>query len=1314
MTRYISIPDHIPSVRSLILAITLLGSFASDSKAEPLLKLAQNDVVVFMGGTNMVRLQRSGHLEALLTDRYAKSHPRFRDFAWEADTVERQGTVIERWRKEGWRRKGFGDLTTQLQTVEATVGILQFGQLESMDGLADLEQFEAAYSELLRRIQPQLRTIVLITPAPFEKPHSSDIPDLSSRNDSLEAYVEVIRSLAAKHDLPCVDLFESNLTSLADNSSLTENGMHWRDESQAAVAEEIARQLGLIEKLPRTGSAAASRFESIRTAVVEKHRLWYDYWRPANWKLLYGDDAERQFTRGGEQSVPFKQEWLRLIPLIAQAEQRIWMLCRTGEDSGHNRPSPETLHAAPEADIARELASFRTLEGLEVNLFASEEHGLTSPLNIRWDTEGRAYVTVTTTYPHLFPGDVPNDKIIVLEDTDHDGSVDRSHVFADGLNIPTGIELGHGGVYVGQNSEILFLEDTDGDLRADTRAVLLGGFGNGDSHQTINSFVWSPDGELYFGHGDGCESRVETPWGPSHLFNAGYFRMRPNRLQLVPFLSGHMAAGNPWGVAFDRWGQPFGVDGAGGVTWLTPGLVPTPHVKRCRRIGDPGGYCGIAFLDGRHIPQEFEGQFAVGDFKRNRISRFSVDRQGADFKLEWHDPIVESSHRNFRPVDVKVGPDGAIYVVDWYNPITCHQDDAYRDPTRDKAHGRIWRISSRHEKVEPPDLASASMETLLESLTSPEYWTRYQAKRALTIQPRQAVMTALSGWIQSLDPKRPDYELRLHDALGACATLEVVETSLLKRLLTAEDARARAFATRLVGRWQDRLNDPLRLLAPRVADADPLVRLEAIVACSVVPRPESMAVAARVVDHPITEWIEYGFEQTVHQLKPHWLPALTSGSLEFERSAHLAATLKEAGGEEVRESLLRLAKDDQATREVRCSAIETLLSIGRSEDVVEFGLSLEPFEFGGRYSPEAHASALNRLVEFSLSQETKPKSEVTEQVSALVQSSNAGIQTAAIRLIGLWNLKSLERVLRSTATDDSTDVALRLAAIDSMGRIDTPETRRVLLEFAESNEDTQLRVSAISSLARTDVASAARQAARLVSTVDQETSRQLLVPLMDRQGGAIALSAELKREKLTTKQARHILQTLYSTGRSNLTLLDTLNEAAGVKQAAEPYDEQRIRQLAKSAATHGNRDNGGKIFRRMACSSCHSISGLGGKIGPDLTAIGTTLSTDRIVEEVLWPNRQVKEGYSLLTVVTSDGRVSTGFDMSNRSAQQPGKLILRDLSSDKHLEIDRADIEEKKAMGSPMPPGLSAFMSQQELLDLIRYLSELGQIRNEP
>ena len=309
------------------------------------------------------------------------------------------------------------------------------------------------------------------------------------------------------------------------------------------------------------------------------------------------------------------------------------------------------------------------MNGFEVNLFADERHGIANPLSVRWDAQGRMFVACSDVYPQIEPGVMPDDKVIMLEDKNTDGYADKSSIFARGLNIPTGMEVGIDGVYIGHNTELLHF-DWNGNKK-----LLLSGFGNGDSHQTMNSFAWSPGGELWFCQGDGVESRVETPFGVSSLFQAGVYRLRPDELKLDPLLDDFMGPGNPWGVAFDDYGQSFVIDGAGGVSYLTPASIPAKRRLRLPRIGKPGGYCGIDCLGASNLPAEMAGDFLIGDYKKNQVSRFAVSSDGAGFKVNWKDPILRSSHRNFRPIDVKVGPDGAIYVVDWYNPLTCHQDD---------------------------------------------------------------------------------------------------------------------------------------------------------------------------------------------------------------------------------------------------------------------------------------------------------------------------------------------------------------------------------------------------------------------------------------------------------------------------------------------------------------------------------------------------------------------------------------------------------------------------------------------------------------
>ena len=487
----------------------------------------------------------------------------------------------------------------RLNRVGANVIICQFGKMESLQGKSGLVEFLENYENLIDLLKSDNRKLVILAPSDFEWDSADD--------QFLDLYTEEIKTLAL------------------------EKGVSF-------ISGDFIKKLG---KEPPN---------NLVLAVKEKHRLWYDYWRPANWKCLFGDDSKRIFSNAAEGLPSFKEEWQLFPKLIENAEVNI----RKGLK---NTPAPSPKRTGSrEANIKKELDAFDVMDGFEVNLFADERHGIANPLSVRWDARGRMFVACSDVYPQIEPGVMPDDKVIMLEDKNTDGYADKSSVFASGLNIPTGMEVGIDGVYVGHNTELLHF-DWNGNKK-----LLLSGFGNGDSHQTMNSFAWSPGGELWFCQGDGVESRVETPFGVSSLFQAGVYRLRPDELKLDPLLDDFMGPGNPWGVAFDDYGQSFVIDGAGGVSYLTPASIPAKRRLRLPRIGKPGGYCGIDCLGASNLPAEMAGDFLIGDYKKNQVSRFAVSSDGAGFKVNWKDPILRSSHRNFRPIDVKVGPDGAISV----------------------------------------------------------------------------------------------------------------------------------------------------------------------------------------------------------------------------------------------------------------------------------------------------------------------------------------------------------------------------------------------------------------------------------------------------------------------------------------------------------------------------------------------------------------------------------------------------------------------------------------------------------------------------
>lgn len=447
----------------------------------------------------------------------------------------------------------------------------------------------------------------------------------------------------------------------------------------------------------------------------------------------------------------------------------------------------------PDPDPEVERKSFIVAPGFEVNLFAADPL-LAKPIQINFDPQGRLWVASSEIYPQIKPGEKANDKILVLEDADGDGRADKTTVFADGLLIPTAVEPGDGGAYVANSTELVHLSASKPGGKADRSRVLLSGFGTEDTHHILHTFRWGPDQALYFNQSIYIHSHIETPHGVKRLNGGGIWRFRPETADLSVFARGWI---NSWGHHFDRYGQSFVTDGAGGegINHAVPGGAYMWAVGHTRILHgmNPGSpkYCGIEVVSGRHLPDEWQGNVVTNDFRGHRVCRFVLREDGSTFDSREMTEVVKTNHPAFRPIDVKMGPDGAIYVADWYNPIIQHGEVDFRDPRRDKTHGRIWRITAKGRPLVPrPKLVGATVPELLERLNDPEDWTRQQAKRVLKERGKEAVLPELEKW-------QPDDEKARLEAAWVSQSLGVVNRDRLNSLLEAKDARVRAAAVRI-------------------------------------------------------------------------------------------------------------------------------------------------------------------------------------------------------------------------------------------------------------------------------------------------------------------------------------------------------------------------------------------------------------------------------------------------------------------------------------------------------------------------------------
>ncbi len=968
------------------------------------------------------------------------------------------------------------------------------------------------------------------------------------------------------------------------------------------------------------------------------------------------------------------------------------------------------LKEVPDPDPELERKSFIVQEGFEVNLYASDPM-IAKPIQMNFDERGRLWVASSSVYPQIKPGQKADDKILVLEDTDGDGQADKTTVFADGLLIPTGVVPGDGGVYVANSTELIHLSDTDGDGRADRRRVVLSGFGTEDTHHLLHTLRWGHDGQLYMNQSIYIHSHVETPYGVVRLNGGGIWRFRPENLKLDVLCYGFV---NPWGHHFDRWGQSFATDGAygEGINYVFPGsvFVSAPGAKRLVRGLNPGSpkHCGLEILSGRHLPEDWEGSMITNDFRAHRVCRFVVTEAGSGYASRQEQELIKTTHVAFRPVDVKVGPDGAIYIADWYNPIIQHGEVDFRDPRRDHVHGRIWRVTAKGRPlVEPPKLADASVEELLEALKLPEEFTRLHAKLLLKAHGPEAVLPALKKWLAALDPQDEQFEHHRLEGLWVYQNLDVVNQELLEEVLHSPDHRARAAAMRVASQWQDRLPRAAEYYRRGAVDEHPRVRLEAVRALALVPMPEAAEWAMAALDYPMDEFLDFALWQTMRDLQDHWLPALREGRLSFGGdAAKLTFALRAVDSPGVVGPLLNLAREGHIAPERLSSVMALVATLGKPEELrqaVDYLISPE-----GKLSADQQAAALTAMVEASQANKTRPAGDLAP-LARLLGSPREDLQAAVARAAGVWRIAAVRPQLTAWATGESeAPAALRQASIEALAQLGGAESVQVLKQLASDKHPLDVRRSAVIALAELAPKEAAQRTVELLAALpEREDPQPLIAALVTRQNGPPALVEALANQKLAADTAKLAIRAVRAAGRPLPELEQAFQQAGQLTDAGWKLSPEERQQLAAEVLQHGDPVRGEAIYRResLQCLKCHAIGGAGGTVGPDIASLGATAPVDYLIESLLEPNAKVKENYHAVLVATDEGKVVAGIPVR----QSETELVLRD-AEDRQVVIPIDAIEEKRDSRSLMPDGLVDTLTRQELTDLVRFLSELGKV----
>ena len=890
------------------------------------LELVKGERIAFVGNSTAERMSLFGHFEALLHVRFPEKELVVRNFGFPADAVDARQ-----------RSADYTHLDDPLKAFNPDTFVCFFGFNESFKGPEGVEKFQADYGRFLDEYAARYARddagspprFVLVSPVAVENTGEPFLPDGKAGNASLKLYADAVKAVAAKRKLAFVDLYTPTLSAFGEKpgAQYTVNGCHLNEAGDKLAAEALC--VPLFPEGDKGRPIDTATFEKIRAAVNDKSFVHQQDYRMVNGWYVYG--GRRTFDHE-----TFPREYVKLRNMAAVRDRYIWdiaqgktVAAKPDDSKTGELVVPPTRFGQPgqkysEADQLRYLTpddfikSCTVPPGTKIELFADETKfpEIAKPVQLNFDNKGRLWVSCMPNYPQWKPGDPPpNDKLVILEDTNGDGKADKSTVFYDKLHCPTGFEFWNGGVLVMSQPRILWLKDTDGDDKADLVVHLFDGWATDDTHHR-GGWEWSNSGQLHLLEGIATSTTLETPWGPHRSQGAGgAYVIDPRAIKVRQFALPGMY--NMWCYVFDEWGQGIVGDGTtANHAWDTPlsgaqydGRKGIPFVFNQEGMRPA---LGSEWLVSRALPDDLQKQFAFACvINMNGMPRFTVKDDGAGFsgqRIKHPDgkpfDLIRSTDKHFRPADPQVGPDGALWFGDWANALIGHMQYSQRDPNRDHTRGRIYRLVGTDKPlVKPVTQHGKSVAELLEQLKEPEWRTRYRARRELHDRPAAEVLPAVQFWADRLDKEAEGFAKiasadistaariendRLHcEALWVQQSFHAVDPVLLGKVLAAGTPQARAAAVRVLADERDRIPGAFNLLKKAATDEHPRVRAEAVRGLSFYATPEAVAALVEVAKKPLDTWLRYTLDAALGANENVWradfVAGKASGNPEAER-----------------------------------------------------------------------------------------------------------------------------------------------------------------------------------------------------------------------------------------------------------------------------------------------------------------------------------------------------------------------------------------------------------------------------------------------
>jgi putative membrane-bound dehydrogenase-like protein len=971
-------------------------------------------------------------------------------------------------------------------------------------------------------------------------------------------------------------------------------------------------------------------------------------------------------------------------------------------------------------------AAMTVPKGFQVQLAAAEPL-VHQPVAFTIDERGRLWVAEAHTYPQRAPAGQGKDRILILEDQDLDGRLETRKVFIEGLNLVSGLEVGFGGVWVGAAPYLLFIPDRDGDDVPDGAAlepgphpdvppgatVLLDGWGYQDTHETLNAFLWGPDGWLYGCHGVFTHSRVGKPGTPDEQrtpLNCGVWRYHPTRHEFEVFAHG---TSNPWGVDFNDHGQAF----------ITACVIPhmyhviqggryqrqagqhfnpytyddlktiADHAHYAGNIRDhawwgrdepvvhadthaAGGghaHCGAMIYLGDNWPTRYRNTLFVSNIHGNRVNNDFFRRNGSGFVASHNPDFLFANDRWFRGINLKYGPDGSVYLIDWYDPNACHRN---QPEIWDRSNGRIYRITYGEVKPRRVDLAALTTDELVALHQHENDWYVRMSRRLL--QQAAALSSPPDDWSRRREQltaliRSGRIESRLR-ALWLMHVTAGVPESLTLELLSAtgiDSEYLRAWAVQL--ELEDRQTSPQilqRLVELARSDPSPVVRLYLAAALQRLPLEQRWEIAEALL-----HWADDASDPNI--------PLMIWYGVEPLVSHHPDRALQLAGGAKiplVAQFLYRRAAADPAALPKLLAAIASAASEPQQQTMLAEVMTVVKTS-GQLPMPEGWPAVYARLS----------------------QSENADIRRQAQFITVKFGDKSIFPALRQIAADPQADLAARSSAVEALVSGKDPAAPPVLLALLDVPP---LRSLALRSLAAFDAPETPAAILARYSHFDEPTRQEAIATLASRTPYALALLDAIEREQVPRGDLKAFtvaqMQQL-----QDPQLLARLNAVWGTIRSTPEEKQRQIaeyqrflgpQQLARADLSHGR-----ELYVKN-CGKCHKLFGEGGAIGPDITG-SNRANLDYILQNIVDPSALVGKDYQTTTVITTDGRVLNGLVKEENDTA----LVLQTATD--VVVIDKREIDERKLSElSLMPEGQLKDWPREHVQDLIAYLASPRQV----